>query len=101
MAGKLAVGMVAPPIHHALPPHQPNVGEGKYQFDIANNGIDREVGFVLVPKGKYDAADHIKTAYVKEPVADGNSSQTGIVNLEAGEYEYFCPLNNTPAVTTG
>lgn len=72
------------------------VGEGKYQFDIANNGIDREVGFVLVPKGKYDAAHHIKAAYVKAPVVNGTSSQTGIVNLEAGEYEYFCPLNPTP-----
>ena len=72
------------------------VGEGKYQFDIANNGIDHEVGFVLVPKGKYDAAYHIKTAYVSQPVADGQTSQTGIVDLKVGEYEYFCPLNPTP-----
>jgi len=36
--------------------------EGAYQFEIANAGVDHEVGFVLVPKGKYDAADHIKAA---------------------------------------
>ena len=70
--------------------------EGLYQFEIANDGIDHEVGFVLVPKGKYDEADHIKTAYVTAPVAEGSSSLTSVVSLEAGEYEYFCPLNPTP-----
>ncbi len=72
------------------------VSEGTYQFEIANSGVDHEVGFVLVPKGKYDAEHHIKAAYVKAPVAKGTSSTTGIVELEAGEYEYFCPLNPTP-----
>ncbi len=69
---------------------------GDYQFEIANNGVDHEVGFVLVPKGKYDAKDHIKTAYVTAPVAEGKSSKTNVVSLAAGEYEYFCPLNPTP-----
>lgn len=72
---------------------------GDYQFEIANNGVDREVGFVLVPKGKYDAADHIKAAYVKSPVATDKSSKTDVVTLSAGEYEYFCPLNPTPKYT--
>lgn len=69
---------------------------GTYQFDIANKGVDHEVGFVLVPKGKYEATDHIKSAYVEAPVKNGNSSLTKVVNLKAGEYEYFCPLNPTP-----
>ena len=73
--------------------------EGAYQFEIANESVDHEVGFVLVPKGKYDAADHIKAAYVKAPVAKGTSSMTNVVNLAAGEYEYFCPLNPTPKYT--
>lgn len=72
------------------------VSAGAYQFEIANNGIDHEVGFVLVPKGQYDMADHIKAAYVSAPVPNGSSSTTGIVELKAGEYEYFCPLNPTP-----
>ena len=72
------------------------VTEGAYQFEIANNGVNREVGFVLVPKGQYDASNHIQAAYVKSTVADGTSSTTNIVDLEAGEYEYFCPLNPTP-----
>lgn len=70
--------------------------KGQYQFNIINDGVDHEVGFVLVPKGKYDQKDHIQTAYVKAPVATGKNSLTSIVNLEAGEYEYFCPLNPTP-----
>ena len=72
-----------------------SLGEGDYQFNIANKGIDHEVGFVLVPKGKYDEANHIKAAYVSAPVPTGKTSATGIVKLKAGEYEYFCPLNPT------
>lgn len=71
------------------------VAPGQYQFEIANDDVDHEVGFVLVPKGKYDQTDHIKAAYVKAPVATGKSSMTNVVNLEAGDYEYFCPLNPT------
>jgi len=71
------------------------VAPGKYQFEIANNGVDHEVGFVLVPKGKSAPADHIKEAYVKAPVKNGTSSLTNIVSLSKGEYEYFCPLNPT------
>lgn len=67
-----------------------------YQFQIANQGVDHEVGFVLVPKGKYDMAHHINAAYVKAPVATGKNSLTNVLTLEAGEYEYFCPLNPTP-----
>ena len=72
------------------------VTEGLYQFEITNNGVDHNVGFVLVPKGQYAPENHIKTAYVKSPVANGTTSKSHVVNLEAGEYEYFCPLNKTP-----
>ena len=68
---------------------------GNYQFEIANDGVDHEVGFVLAPKGKTDAANHIKAAYVTAPVKDGASSLTKVVSLEAGNYVYFCPLNPT------
>ena len=71
------------------------VKEGTYQFEIANEGVDHEVGFVVVPKGKYDPSNHIKAAYVNAPVANGKSSLTNVVSLKAGEYEYFCPLNPT------
>jgi len=75
------------------------VRAGQVQFDIANVDVDREVGFVLVPQGKYDQSNHIKAAYVTAPVAEGKASRTGIVNLEPGTYEYFCPLNPTPKYT--
>gem|GEM_PF-452121 len=71
------------------------VAPGSYQFDIVNDGVDHEVGFVLVPKGKYDAANHIKAAYVSAPVATNTTGKTSVVTLEKGEYEYFCPLNPT------
>lgn len=72
---------------------------GTYVFEIANNNVDHEVGFVLAPKGKTDAANHIKSAYVKAPVALGNTSLTNEVVLTKGEYVYFCPLNPTPEYT--
>ena len=68
---------------------------GDYQFEIVNNGVDHEVGFVLAPKGKTDQPNHIKEAYVKAPVKDGSSSKTNIVTLTPGQYVYFCPLNPT------
>ncbi len=75
------------------------ITEGVYQFEVLNDGVDHKVGFVLVPKGKYDPTNHIKEAYVKAPVATGSSSMTNIIDLKAGEYEYFCPLNPTPKYT--
>lgn len=72
------------------------LSEGTYIFDIANHGIDHEVGFVIAPKGKTDAANHIKEAYVTETVKEGSSSKTNKVTLKKGEYVYFCPLNPTP-----
>lgn len=72
-----------------------NLKAGDYQFEIMNNGVDHEVGFVLAPKGKTDQANHIKEAYVKAPVKNGTSSMTNVVSLEPGEYVYFCPLNPT------
>ena len=75
------------------------LSEGTYVFEIANNGIDHEVGFVLAPKGKTDAAHHIKEAYVTNAVATNKKSKSQNVTLDKGEYTYFCPLNPTPQYT--
>ena len=72
---------------------------GDYVFEISNNGVDHEVGFVLAPKGKTEAADHIKAAYVQETVKEGSSSTSKVVSLEKGEYVYFCPMSPTPQYT--
>ncbi|WP_152286862.1 cupredoxin domain-containing protein [Flavicella marina] len=72
------------------------LSEGDYVFEIANNGVDHEVGFVIAPKGHTDQAHHIKEGYVKEVVKDGKSSLTNVVKLKKGTYVYFCPLNPTP-----
>lgn len=72
------------------------LAEGTYVFEVANNGVDHEVGFVLAPKGKTDAENHIKEAYVKKTVADGSTSSSNEVTLKKGEYVYFCPMNPTP-----
>lgn len=69
--------------------------EGTYIFEIANNGVDHEVGFVLAPKGKTDAENHIKEAYVQNAVANGTTSTSKQVKLTKGKYVYFCPLNPT------
>ena len=69
--------------------------EGTYIFEIANNGVDHEVGFVLAPKGKTEAESHIKEAYVLKTVADGTSQTSQEVKLSKGKYVYFCPLNPT------
>lgn len=72
------------------------LSEGTYVFEIANVGIDHEVGFVLAPKGKTDADHHIKNAYVTKTVAKNSKQNSKEVTLTKGEYVYFCPLNPTP-----
>ena len=74
---------------------------GDYVFAITNNNAGVDVGFVLVPKGAdaSDPANHIKSAYVTQVVAQGATEKSNVVHLEAGEYVYFCPLNKTPQYT--
>ncbi|WP_411766014.1 plastocyanin/azurin family copper-binding protein [Winogradskyella sp. A3E31] len=71
--------------------------EGSYIFEINNNNVGHNVGFVLAPKSDPDA--HIKTAYVTNPVANNSKEKTKVTILEKGEYIYFCPLNPTPKYT--
>lgn len=75
------------------------LNEGTYVFEIANNNVDHEVGFVLAPKGKTEPENHIKAAYVTSPVPTNGTSKTQEVVLTKGEYVYFCPLNPTPEYT--
>lgn len=69
---------------------------GTYVFEISNAGVDHEVGFVLAPKGKPEAENHIKEAYVQNTVKNGDTQSSQAVTLAKGEYIYFCPLNPTP-----
>ncbi len=72
------------------------LSEGTYQFEVMNNGVDHEVGFVIAPKGKSEMKDHIKTGYLSETIKSGKKASSGEVKLKAGEYVYFCPMNPTP-----
>ncbi|GGG50843.1 cupredoxin domain-containing protein [Bizionia arctica] len=75
--------------------------EGNYIFEIANNNVGHQVGFVLVPKGA-DASkpeNHIQTAYVTKAVENNTTESSQVTSLAKGEYVYFCPLNPTPQYT--
>lgn len=74
---------------------------GSYVFEISNNNVGHDVGFVLVPKGKEASKpeNHIKTAYVTKAVGNNGKEQSNVTVLEKGEYVYFCPLNPTPQYT--
>ncbi|NRD19463.1 cupredoxin domain-containing protein [Winogradskyella eckloniae] len=77
------------------------LSEGDYIFEIANHNVGKQVGFVLVPKGK-DASNpenHIKTAYVTKAVENNTTETSKVTTLTKGEYIYFCPLNETPQYT--
>ena len=69
---------------------------GDYVFDIENQGVDHEVGFVLVPVKNGKEGEHIKEAYVKKTVKTNKTESSSVVSLTPGEYVYFCPLNPTP-----
>ncbi len=77
------------------------IKEGNYIFDLSNNNVGHQVGFVLVPKGK-DASkpeNHISTAYVTKAVENNTKEISKVTTLRKGEYVYFCPLNPTPQYT--
>ncbi|APY11102.1 hypothetical protein BWZ22_07535 [Seonamhaeicola sp. S2-3] len=77
------------------------VNEGTYVFAVANNNVGKDVGLVLVPKGK-DASkpeNHIQSAYVTQVVKNGETQTSKATKLSKGEYVYFCPLNPTPQYT--
>ena len=76
---------------------QITLSEGTYIFEIANNHVGHDVGFVLAPKS--DTKKHIKNAYVTKPVKNNSKSKSNKVTLKKGTYVYFCPLNPTPQYT--
>ncbi|AIM60129.1 hypothetical protein IX49_06190 [Cellulophaga lytica] len=78
------------------------VAPGTYVFEIANNNVGHDVGFVLVKKGQdvSKPENHIKTAYVTKSVANGKTEKSNATVLEKGEYVYFCPLNPTATDNT-
>lgn len=81
---------------------QITVAEGTYVFEITNNAVGHDVGFVLVPKGKdvSKAENHIQTAYVTEVVGTGKTQTSKPTKLVKGTYVYFCPLNPTATDNT-
>lgn len=78
------------------------VSEGTYVFEIVNNAVGHDVGFVLVPKGKdiSKPENHIHTAYVTKVVATGKTQTSKPTKLVRGEYVYFCPMNPTATDNT-
>jgi hypothetical protein len=75
------------------------LSEGTYIFEISNKEVGHDVGFVLAPKGKVEAENHIKNAYVTSVVKNNSKSTSKKVTLKKGKYVYFCPLNPTPQYT--
>ncbi|MEO9870557.1 cupredoxin domain-containing protein [Ekhidna sp.] len=67
-----------------------------YVFEVENSGVDRQVGFVIAPKGKTNKENHVQSAYLFKTIGDGEKAASKTVTLEKGEYVYFCPLNPTP-----
>lgn len=73
-----------------------------YNFEVTNNA-GRQAAFVLV---KAEDAETAKTDFKSVIIGDAalaglledgqTGTSTGTVNLEAGEYVYFCPVNETP-----
>lgn len=72
---------------------------GKYQFNVTNQNVAKEVGFVIQKEADKDK-DFMKTAvensFTTALIKKGETQSTGVVTLEKGRYVYSCPLNPTP-----
>ncbi len=71
-----------------------NLTEGAYIFKVKNSNVDKGLGFYLTPTS--DAKAQVPNSGLKALVNKGETSETGVVVLKAGEYQYNCPLNPTP-----
>jgi len=65
---------------------------GKYIFEVTNKNVDKKLGFYLTDASKTQVENSGLASLVKK----GETAQTGVVELKAGEYRYNCPLNPTP-----
>ena len=75
---------------------------GQYRFRVANQGVDHEVGFVIQRAADREASPMetaVENSFTRSTIADGATSETGVVTLAPGEYVYSCPLNPTPHYT--
>ena len=67
---------------------------GQYIFGVTNQDVDKGLGFLLTPKS--DSKAQVANSGLEQLVGSGETSRSGVVTLEAGEYQYTCPLNPTP-----
>ena len=72
---------------------------GKYVFEVSNVGVEKEVGFVIVPVVNGQEGAHIVEGYLSKTIKDGEKASSKVVDLKPGIYAYFCPLNPTPHYT--
>jgi len=67
---------------------------GAYIFEITNENVDHPVAFFLTTTD--DTKTPVKNSMLDGGVVQGNSAQSGVVHLTAGNYKYSCPMNSTP-----
>ena len=73
---------------------------GEYVFEVTNQNVDHEVGFVIAKVNEDGTTgEHITTGYLANTINQGETASSGTVTLEAGTYRYFCPMNPTPEYT--
>jgi hypothetical protein len=77
-----------------------NLTPGKYVFEVSNNGVDHEVGFVVARvNSDGTTGEHVAESYLSNVITDGQQASNSVVRLEKGTYRYFCPMNPTPEYT--
>ena len=72
-----------------------DLAPGFYVFEVTNQKVAKDLGFYLQDA---DGAQ-VKDSGLKELVGKGETNTSGVVYLEAGTYQYSCPLNPTPHYT--
>lgn len=68
---------------------------GFYVFKVTNRNVNKGLGFYL-----QDAdGNQVENSGLEALVNKGQTNTTGLVWLDAGTYQYSCPLNPTPHYT--
>lgn len=70
---------------------------GRYIFEVTNKSVDHEVALVVNRANEMGKpGEALPEAGLEKTLKKGESGRSRVVELKAGRYFYYCPLNPTP-----
>lgn len=70
---------------------------GRYIFEVTNKSVDHQVALVVSRADEMGKpGDALPEGALTKTLKKGETARSGVVELKAGRYFYYCPFNPTP-----